>query len=82
MPDSTQCDVATGEVTGTINQPDLTSGLKPRCRAIKDVKQARAIVRAFEQNSRERNIKNARISSKYNAEKPFRQESLDAEGLG
>lgn len=72
----------TGESTGTISAPDLSAALKPRNRAIKDEKQARAIITTLEQASRERNLKNARIMAKYNSEQPYQQSALEAEGLG
>lgn len=64
-----------------VNQPDLTSGLKPRRRAIRDAAQAKSIITTLETSGRERNIKNARIMAKYNSEKPYAQEALVAEGL-
>lgn len=72
----------TGLTTGTVSPPALTPALKPRQRAIKDAKQARSIITTLENASRERNIKNARIMAKYNAEKPYVQSALEAEGLG
>lgn len=71
-----------GEVYGTINTPDLSANLKVQRRAIKDVKQARSIVRTLKEAARERNVKNARIVAKYNAERPYTQCELEAEGLG
>lgn len=67
--------------TGSISAPELSSSLKPRTRAIKDAKQARNIITNLEQASRERNLKNARIMAKYNSEKPYQQDALEAEGL-
>ena len=71
-----------GTTTGTISTPDISKAGKPRRRAIRDAKQARAIVNSLEQASRERNIKNARIMAKYNSEKPFTQQALEQDGLG
>lgn len=71
-----------GLTQGTINPPDLSSALKPRCRAIKDARQARSIITTLEISNRERNLKNARIMSKYNAERPYSQSALEGEGLG
>lgn len=82
MADSYRNPPKEGLTQGTISPPDLSAALKPRCRAIKDAKQARSIIDTLEQTSRERNIKNARIMSKYNSEKPFRQAALESEGLG
>ncbi len=70
-----------GATTGAINPPDLTSGLKPRCSAIKDARQARQLITTLEVSRREQNIKNARIMSKYNAERPYTQAALEADGL-
>lgn len=71
-----------GDTLGAINTPDLSPSLKASRRAIKDAKQAFNIVRNLEEAARERNTKNARIMAKYNAEKPYTQSELDAEGLG
>lgn len=68
--------------SGTINTPELTKTLKVKRRAIKDAKQATGIINTLQNASRTRNIKNARIMAKYDAEKPFVQAELDAEGLG
>lgn len=72
----------TGATTGAINPPDLSSSLKPRTRAIKDEQQARNLIQTLRAASRERNLKNARIMAKYNAEKPYAQSELKNEGLG
>lgn len=70
------------QTDGLINNPDLSSDLTPRVRAIKDVGQAQRLLRAVIAYNRERMIINSRITAKYNAEKPHRQQSLEAEGLG
>jgi hypothetical protein len=70
------------QTDGLINNPDLSEQLVPRVRAVKDVGQAQRIVKAMISYNRERMIINARITAKYNAEKPYRQQSLEAEGLG
>lgn len=67
---------------GSINPPDLNAQLKPQRRALKDAKQARNIILTLEHAARERNVRNARIQSKINSEKPFRQDALEADGLG
>lgn len=73
----------TGANQGSIATPDLSKGsLKPKNRAIRDVKQAGNIITTLENAARERNRKNARIMAKYNSEKPWRQSSLEADGLG
>jgi len=82
MAETNYTGVEDGATTGAINPPDLSTGLKPRCRAIKDEGQARTIIRTLETSRREQNIKNARIMSKYNAERPYTQSALNADGLG
>lgn len=42
----------------------------------------RNLISSLKTASRERNTRNARIAAKYNSEKPHRQESLEADGLG
>jgi hypothetical protein len=64
------------------HNPDLSEQLKPRVRAVSNTGQAQRIVKAMISFNRERMIINARITAKYNAEKPYRQQSLEAEGLG
>jgi hypothetical protein len=70
------------QTDGLINNPDLSEQLKPRVRAVSNTGQAQRIVKAMISFNRERMIINARITAKYNAEKPYRQQSLEAEGLG
>lgn len=74
-------DTQAGTTTGTISAPDLTAGLKPRNRAIKDARQARAIISSLENAARDRNLKNARIMAKYNSERPYSDSRLKEEGL-
>ena len=81
MPKDYQMDEQ-GDTLGAINTPDLKPSLKSGRRAIKDAQQAFNIVRNLEEAARERNTKNARIMAKYNAEKPYTQSELEAEGLG
>lgn len=71
-----------GSSTGAISPPDLTAGLKPRVRSIRDAGQAQSIFRTLEAASDLRNKKNARITAKYNAERPHTQQALEEEGLG
>jgi hypothetical protein len=66
---------------GAISPPDLTPGLKPRNRAIRDAAQAKNIVMVLLAASRQRNITNARIQAKVNSEKPHTTAALEAEGL-
>lgn len=70
-----------GEVTASVNSPDLTSALKPRNRAISSLPQAKSIITTLETNDRERNTRNSRIMAKFNSEKPFTQNQLKQEGL-
>jgi hypothetical protein len=70
------------QTDGLINNPNLSQQLTPRVRSVKDVGQAQRLVRAIISFNRERMIINSRITAKYNAEKPHRQQSLEAEGLG
>lgn len=71
-----------GDSSGAVSSPDLSSGGKARKRAIRDVAQAKSIITTLETANRERNQKNARIMAKYNAERPYTQQSLESEGLG
>lgn len=81
MAENTDTDSKEGSTTGGISAPNLSASLKPRRRAIKDARQARNIIRTLEQSRREANIKNARIMSKYNSEKPYTQKALEEDGL-
>jgi len=68
---------------GAIAVPNLpASGGKPRNRSIIDAKQAKSIITTLETANKDRNLKNARISAKYNSERPHTQTKLEAEGLG
>ena len=71
-----------GYAMGTISTPDLSSALKPKNRSIRDNAQAKNIIYTLLQAAREQNMKNARIQAKANAEQPYTQCNLDAEGLG
>lgn len=55
---------------------------KPPVRAVKDEQQAAQVCAKLVNDASEQNIKNRRIMAKYNAEKPFRQQELDNDGLG
>ena len=71
-------------LSGTINSPNINpdgSTLKPRTPAIKDEKQAIELVRTLKLENQTRNSKNARITAKYAAERPWRPELLEQEGL-
>jgi hypothetical protein len=67
---------------GTINSPQISAGGVPRVRSIKDSAQARNVVRTLQQANRQRQIINNRIMAKFNAEKPYDTNKLEAEGLG
>lgn len=69
------------DTVGAIASPDLDSKPKPRNRSIRDVKQAKSIVNTMEFANKERNLKNARIMSRYNAERPYTVQALESEGL-
>lgn len=75
-------DNSAGSTTGAVSTPELSSSLKAKRRSIRDMKQARNIITSLQQAARERNQKNARIMARYNAEKPYTQSQLEAEGLG
>lgn len=64
-----------------VQSPELSTGLKAKNRAIKDDGQLKTLVLRLEEENRDRNAKNARIMSKYNAERPHKQSELEAEGL-
>lgn len=67
---------------GIINDPELNESLRPQKRAITDPLQAANVVRRLEYENRDRNLKNARITAKYNAERPQSPSTLRTEGLG
>jgi len=73
---------ANENTNGGVNTPDLSNNLKPKRRAVSSTFQMRNIISGLQTSARERNIRNARIMAKYNSEKPHRQESLEADGLG
>ena len=67
---------------GIINSPAIDESGKPTQRSIRDAKMARDIVMTLTAANRNRNIINARILAKYNAERPFDSGKLEQEGLG
>lgn len=86
MPDSTNTYPAPptsgSGVGGVIQSPDLNSvGKSPR-RGIRDALMARDVIQTLIQANRNRNIVNARIMAKFNAERPYDQSKLNEEGLG
>jgi len=62
-------------------QPGGPTGWTRSRRSISDPVQAANIVRRLEFENRDRNLKNARIMAKYNAERPYRPGELSSEGL-
>jgi hypothetical protein len=70
------------EQGGGTNNPDLSSNLTPRVRAVKDASQAFSLATGLQNENRDRNQKNARITAKHNSERPFRKSELDEFGLG
>lgn len=66
----------------TISSPDISEAGKPRKNSVKDAAQARELVKNLIQASRNRQIVNSRIAAKVNAERPYDQCKLEAEGLG
>jgi len=66
---------------GFINADVLNASGKPVRRAVTNPEQLKAIATRLEQENTERAMKNARISSRYNAEQPYDQSSLVAQGL-
>lgn len=66
---------------GVVNSPELSDSKEPKRRSIETPAEAWQIASALEEENRERNIKNARIMAKYNAEQPYPTEKLKNEGL-
>lgn len=67
---------------GLINSPNVSASGNPRSRSIKDAAQARDVVNTIISANQNRQKINGRIMAKYNAEKPYQQAQLEAEGLG
>jgi hypothetical protein len=63
------------------NSPELDAKARQHVPAFTSLGQVVSLVRSLKYENRDREIKNARILSKYNAEKPFRQQELAADGL-
>lgn len=66
---------------GFINADVLSGSGKPVRRAVTSPEQLKAITTRLEQENMERAMKNARINSRYNAEQPYDQNALVAQGL-
>ncbi len=67
---------------GLIQSPALSDGGKPAQKSVKDVGQARDIIKTLTSANRTRQVVNSRIMAKYNAERPYVQAQLETEGLG
>lgn len=84
-PDTTASNISPssdGLVSGTVNSPDLNPAtLKPKRRAISDVKHIFSIISSLEEARRDQNEKNGRIMAKYNAERPYTSSELKQDGL-
>lgn len=65
-----------GTSASDIESPELETFKSTPGRALRTVAQARAICLRMEESSRERNLKNARITAKYGAEQPFSSKKL------
>lgn len=81
-PDSAQVNPIAPSGTG-INTPDLNpKTLKPKRRAISDVKHIFLIIRNLQESRKAQSEKNGRIAAKLNAERPYDDDKLESEGLG
>lgn len=67
---------------GLIQSPKINKAGKPTQHSIKDAGMARDVIKTVIQASRVRQIVNSRILAKYNAERPYDNSKLEAEGLG
>lgn len=67
---------------GLIQSPKIDSSNKPTQRSIKDIAQARDVVKTTVMAGRNRSIVNSRILAKVAAERPYDAYKLEAEGLG
>lgn len=72
----------TTDASSVPNSPNVSASGKIRVRAIKDQDQLAALVKKYERENRDRNIKNARIMAKYNSERPRLQKEMDDAGVG
>lgn len=67
---------------GLIQSPAISASGKPTQRSIKDINMAQEVVKTVVAANRNRQVVNSRILAKYNAERPYDQARLQAEGLG
>jgi len=72
----------TNALGAIIQSPEVTAKGEPTQRSVRDIAQARDIVRTVMMASRNRSIVNSRILAKFNAERPYNADRLEAEGLG
>lgn len=67
---------------GLIQTPAISASGEPSQRSIKDLNMAQEVVKTIISANRNRQIVNSRILAKYNAERPYDNSKLEAEGLG
>src|SRR5689334_16192555 len=67
---------------GIIQSPAINDSGTPTQKSIRDVTMAQEVVKLIVQANKNRNIVNARILAKYNAERPYDAGKLEQEGLG
>lgn len=72
----------TNSLGAIIQSPEVTAEGKPTQRSVRDVAQARDIIRTVMTAGRNRAIVNSRILAKINAERPYNADRLEQEGLG
>lgn len=82
MPYNSHLQDAANAVGSLIQSPKINSSGEPTQHSIRDIDQAREIIKTVIQANRNRQIVNARILAKYNAERPYDNQKLEAEGLG
>lgn len=83
MPDNiTATTVVPNDQGSIIQSPALDKAGKPTQRSIRDAGMARDVIKTVMAAGRTRAIVNSRILSKYNAERPYNAQRLEAEGLG
>lgn len=69
-------------VDGLIQPPDVSESGTPRQHSVRDVSQAREIVKTVIAANKTRQVVNSRVIAKVNSEKPYDQKRLESEGLG
>ena len=81
MPDSIVNDKPGNDTPDIPNSPELKPGLKKHTPALTAIGQAVSLVDSLRDENRDRNIRNARIQDKYNAERPYDPNRLRSDGL-